>query len=218
MANSNTTIKNFTDANNQTKPTAAETESKTVKLSPDAAKYAEKISQDLKTARTLSADAKKKQLEQENELIKNNSRAMTLANKYTIGNVYDKGNNKNAADVKITAVNAKLLDIRNYHNFRTAKEEFSAIGDDKLLTIDGALYYAGHGPSRSYFMSNSDFLFSEELNMNISNDYGTFIQPIVLNEFQPEAIVYLSKLITSSRYCKVFWCWFNNDIYCKSCY
>ena len=47
-------------------------------------------------------------------------------------------------------------------------------------------------------MSNNDFLFSENLDMTINEEYKTFIQPLVLNEFQPDQIAYLSKLLTKT--------------------
>ena len=65
----------------------------------------------------------------------------------------------------------------------------------RLNGIDGH-FHDTTSPSRSYFMSNNDFLFSENLDMTINEDYKTFIQPLILNEFQPEQIVYASKLVT----------------------
>ena len=59
-------------------------------------------------------------------------------------------------------------------------------------------FHDSTSPSRSYFMSNNDFLFSENLDMTINEDYKTFIQPLVLNEFQPEQITYLSKLLVTA--------------------
>lgn len=46
-------------------------------------------------------------------------------------------------------------------------------------------------------MSAKDFLFSNSLNMADSVLNVPEVQPIILNEFQPDAQIYWTKLITS---------------------
>ena len=47
-------------------------------------------------------------------------------------------------------------------------------------------------------MSAKDFLFANEFDLNISDDFNSKpeVQPIILNEFQPYNISYLAKLVT----------------------
>lgn len=90
--------------------------------------------------------------------------------------------------------NDKLLDIRNYHNFRSSTDEFQAT----TATTNGLLgFIPGNTPSKSYFMSAKDFLFSESLDMyakEFEYDYNAGIQPIILNEYQPDVTKYFSKI------------------------
>lgn len=54
------------------------------------------------------------------------------------------------------------------------------------------------GPAKSFYMSNKDFLFSESYLNDIKTDeYSPQIQPIILNEFQPDQINYVTNLITA---------------------
>lgn len=61
---------------------------------------------------------------------------------------------------------------------------------------------AGTSPSKSFYMSAGDFYFSDKIKYNattnvvreISADQSC-VQPIILNEFQPDTVIYDSKLI-----------------------
>lgn len=87
-------------------------------------------------------------------------------------------------------------DIRNYKNFRAAMNTSQYYHQNKqqsLLIQQNTIY-----PSQSYYMSSNDFLFSEKIDCVI-DDYNlnSMVQPIVLNEFQPDETVYFTKLASN---------------------
>lgn len=89
-----------------------------------------------------------------------------------------------------------LEDIRNFHNFRGTYDEFYRESDskDNLYKFNSALSN-GTGPSRSYYMSNGDFLFSNSIDIDPDNISKPEVQPIILNEFQPNELMYLNKIV-----------------------
>lgn len=83
-------------------------------------------------------------------------------------------------DAVTQAMNQRLLDVRNYRNFRSTKNSYGIYGDvDAEKTI-----------STSYLCSAKDFLYSEtmELTDSSSVDANVFkprIQTLIINEYQP---------------------------------
>lgn len=82
-----------------------------------------------------------------------------------------------------TTLDASLVDIRNYHNFRNSNTKSSAIkgADDKtMLNVSTADSTCA---SKSFYMSKNDFFWSQ--NYNVIKDEPTSVQNIILNEYQP---------------------------------
>lgn len=92
-------------------------------------------------------------------------------------------------NVNQDGANELLYDIRNFHNFRGTREEFIA-----NPTFNSPIR-PGTSPSKSYYMSTKDFLFSNEFDLNVKDDFISKpeVQSIVLNEFQPQNIAYMTK-------------------------
>ena len=89
------------------------------------------------------------------------------------------------------------MDIRNYYNFRCTYDQYYK-RPDPAAYIDNFGYKYGTSPSKSYYMSKEDFLFSYMYDVDINPDtMNNNVQPIVLNEFQPDVIVYVSKVLST---------------------
>ena len=96
-------------------------------------------------------------------------------------------------NINQNGANELLYDMRNFHNFRGTREEL--ISDPMF----NSPIRPGTSPSKSYYMSAKDFLFSNEFDLNISDDFNSKpeIQSIVLNEFQPLNVTYMTTYATS---------------------
>ena len=100
--------------------------------------------------------------------------------------------------------NELLEDVRNFHNFRSQYDEYIT----GIKTIGGQpsvftprITGSGTSPSKSFYMSAGDFFFSEKIQFNSSTNVArevavdqSQVQPIILNEFQPDTIVYNTAL------------------------
>lgn len=107
-------------------------------------------------------------------------------------------------------LNGILEDVRNFHNFRATFSEFRTSKNSRTIINDGYNLFDrpeqiefGRSPSKSYYMSANDFLFTDKIQISKnSNDitpiYGTetAIQPIILNEFQPDSTVWNTSYIS----------------------
>lgn len=69
----------------------------------------------------------------------------------------------------------------------------------------GGNFRAGTSPSKSFYMSAGDFCFSEKIQFNYNSNVvrevavdQSQVQPIILNEFQPDTVVYDTKLMLSA--------------------
>jgi hypothetical protein len=74
-------------------------------------------------------------------------------------------------------MNQRLLDVRNYRNFRSTNNEDGTNGTIKGKTV-----------STSYLCSAKDFLYSETMNLTSDVVSGIFkprIQTLIINEYQP---------------------------------
>lgn len=85
--------------------------------------------------------------------------------------------------------------MRNFKNFRSTKDEYFNEESDAAFGVGGRT--AGTSPSKSFYMSAKDFLFSESLNLVDTAINIPEIQPIILNEFQPDNQVYWVKGLAS---------------------
>lgn len=96
-------------------------------------------------------------------------------------------------------INDLLEDIRNSKNFRGTIDEFYKPVYDRngMFGLGGGLTAAGTGPSRSYYMSNHDFLYSNSFEVDPNYPNKPEVQPIILNEFQPDQIIYLNDILAS---------------------
>ena len=93
---------------------------------------------------------------------------------------------------------AELYDLRNinYTNFRGSK---GSSADSETVGADGTKTTTTtykSGASKSYYM-HIDYVFSNDLNMSsIKEEYKQTIQPIILNEFQPNEMITIGDFIT----------------------
>ena len=92
---------------------------------------------------------------------------------------------------------AELYDLRNinYTNFRGSK---GSSADSETVGADGTKTTTTtyrSGASKSYYM-HIDYVFSNDLNMSsIDEKYKQNIQPIILNEFQPNEMIQINDVI-----------------------
>ncbi len=100
-------------------------------------------------------------------------------------------------NINNSGTNNRLLDIRNYYNFRCTYDQYYTRVEAENI-IDNMGYQYGTAPSKSYYMSNEDFLFSYMYDVDIDpSTISQNVQPIVLNEFQPDVIVYITKILNT---------------------
>ena len=99
-------------------------------------------------------------------------------------------------NVSNTGPNSLLLDLRNYHNFRSLNNANAGTDPStgKPSAFGTGIRAAATSPSKSYYMSQKDFLFAERLDMNVDAVHFSEVQPIILNEFQPDKITYATEL------------------------
>lgn len=110
-------------------------------------------------------------------------------------------------NINVSGPNEFLEDVRNYHNFRSQFDEYPATSPTiagKPDMFGAGNTRAGTAPSKSYYMSAGDFFFSEKISINTTNNVHravpvdpSYIQPIILNEFQPDATIFNSRLMTT---------------------
>lgn len=110
-------------------------------------------------------------------------------------------------NINVSGPNEFLEDVRNYHNFRSQFDEYPKSSPSiagKPDMFGGGTVRAGTAPSKSYYMSAHDFLFSEQISFDASQERWRAIamdpsqvQPIVLNEFQPDTVIFNTKLMTT---------------------
>lgn len=98
-------------------------------------------------------------------------------------------------NINQTGANGILEDLRNFRNFRSTWDEFPNTSDSSVFGTQGR--QAGTSPSKSFYMSAKDFLFSNSLSYNDSLFNKPEIQPIILNEFQPDVQIYWTSLVTN---------------------
>ena len=95
-----------------------------------------------------------------------------------------------------------LQDVRNFKNFRATYDTYYKEGEpaknDIFNPFKNFNNNGGTNPSKSYYMSNADFLFSDSFTELSTTPFKPEVQPIILNEFQPDELIYLQKLIASS--------------------
>lgn len=99
-------------------------------------------------------------------------------------------------NINQTGANGVLEDLRNFHNFRTTWDEFPDESESSMFGTTGR--QTGTSPSKSYYMSAKDFLFSNSLNYDDSLFNKPEIQPIILNEFQPDVQIYWLKTLMTA--------------------
>lgn len=110
-------------------------------------------------------------------------------------------------NINVSGPNEFLEDVRNYHNFRSQFDEYPKASPSiagKPDMFGGGTVRAGTAPSKSYYMSAHDFLFSEQIAFDASEKRWRAIamdpsqvQPIILNEFQPDTVIFNTKLMTT---------------------
>lgn len=106
--------------------------------------------------------------------------------------------NINKYNISRSGPNEALEDVRNYHNFRSFINEYperskSVAGKADLWNAES--FRTGTSPSKSYYMSNGDFLYTDKIKITSNSDITPIldescVQPIILNEFQPDTILY----------------------------
>lgn len=82
-------------------------------------------------------------------------------------------------------MNQRILDVRNYKNFRTSKDMVSSVSSNPS-NVEKTV-------SRSYLCSLSDFFYSEHLDLSIQgveNKIKPYIQTLIINEYQPYSADY----------------------------
>lgn len=73
-------------------------------------------------------------------------------------------------------------------------------GDDVLAKLKNLYQTSDTSPSRSYYMSQNDFIFSNQFIGSDTKELDTNgVQPIIFNEFQPDASFWSSELGTTFR-------------------
>jgi len=105
-------------------------------------------------------------------------------------------NEKFKYNIQKKSPNELLEDIRNFKNFRGTIDEFYKPKYDPNSVFGiGSMTPAGTGPSKSYYMSNHDFLYSETFDVNPDYANKPEVQPIILNEFQPDKVLLLNEIL-----------------------
>lgn len=116
------------------------------------------------------------------------------------GKLLDDAKKKYKYNILNNGINNVLLDIRNYKNFRSVYSKISNynINDIKnTIGFNSITDLQGTNPSKSYYMSNSDFLWSNSIEL-IDNRQKPEVQSIIFNEFQPDTMIYLSELVNKA--------------------
>lgn len=112
--------------------------------------------------------------------------------------------NKFKYNIQDVEGNSILYDLRNTkNNFRSRSSDSATSRNSKQddpfnLNFTAINTNNGTGPSRSYYMSNNDFIFSESFNLSEDNPNKPYVQPIILNEFQPDQIILLNEIFAST--------------------
>ena len=126
--------------------------------------------------------------------------ALTIEDRNQILNAYIEKINRNKYKYNIqTAKTTVLEDLRNAHvNFRSSVNDISISKNKDTTNLYKLNDVKGPGVSRSYYMSNNDFIFSESFNLSDDDANKPYVQPIILNEFQPDDVVLLNEVIATT--------------------
>lgn len=103
------------------------------------------------------------------------------------------GKKKYKYNILTTSPNQFLVDIRNFYNFRSTRDNM-ATGTNTAITATASVQ-AGTNPSKSYYMTAGDFLFAEDFNLNTQVNKSIQYAKLIINEKQPSEVLHVGSVI-----------------------